>query len=188
MTAQALPKARVPLLERKQVPAEIAALYDQLYATRGVVPHMFKALANVPPLVLGIAVLLKPLMGEGMLPGWYKELVATYVASLNDCAYCESAHRILASQRGASVAQIDGLDDVESGPFSEKEKAGFRYAGLLHISGHSIDDAAFAAVSTQFNPAEIVELTAVAAAFEMFSRINTSLRIPVTPLPKAKAD
>jgi uncharacterized peroxidase-related enzyme len=188
MTTQALPEARIPLLERKQVPAEIAALYDQLHANRGVVPNMFKALANVPPLMLGIAVLLKPLMGEGTLPGWYKELVATYVAGLNDCAYCVSAHRHLAGQRGASAGQIEGLDDVETGPFSEKEKAGLRYAGLLHISGHSIDDAAFAAVSEHFNPAEIVELTAVAAAFEMFSRINTALEIPVTPLPEAKAD
>jgi len=188
MTTQALQQARIPLLERSQVPAEIAALYDQLHANRGVVPNMFKALANVPPLVLGIAVLLKPLMGEGALPGWYKELIASYVASLNDCAYCVSAHRLLASQRGASAGQIAGLEEIETGPFSAKEKAGFLYAGLLHISGHSIDDAAFAAVSAHFNPAEIVELTAVAAAFEMFSRLNSSLRIPVTPLPKAKAD
>lgn len=188
MTAQPLAEARIPLLERKQVPAEIAALYDQLHANRGVVPNMFKALANVPPLMLGIAVFLKPLMGEGTLPGWYKELVATYVASLNSCEYCVSAHRLLASQRGASAGQIAGLEEIETGPFSEKEKAGFRLAGLLHISGHSIDDAAFAEVSAHFNPAEIVELTAVAAAFEMFSRINTALGIPVTSLPKAKAD
>jgi alkylhydroperoxidase family enzyme len=33
------------------------------------------------------------------------------------------------------------------------------------------------------NCQEIVELTAIAAAFEMFSRINSSLRIPVTPIP-----
>jgi uncharacterized peroxidase-related enzyme len=187
MTAQALPESRIPLLERKHLPAEIAALYDQLHANRGVVPNMFKALANVPPLMLGIAVLLKPLMGEGTLPAWYKELVATYVASLNDCGYCTSAHRHLAGQRGASAGQIAGLEDIEIGPFSEKEKAGFRYAGLIHISGHSIDDAAFAEIGAHFNPAEIVELTAVASAFEMFSRLNSALRSPVTPLPVEKA-
>jgi alkylhydroperoxidase family enzyme len=54
----------------------------------------------------------------------------------------------------------------------------------LHISGHAIDDAAFAAVSLYFNTQEIIELTAVAAAFEFFPRFNSALRVPVTPLPE----
>jgi len=176
--------ARVPILEQEQVSDEVAALYDKLYVDRGVVPNMFKVFANVPPLVLGIAALLKPLMAEGALVGWYKELIATRVASLNECEYCISAHRYLAGQRGATAEQIASYDSFETGPFSEKEKAGFRYAGLLHVSGHAIDDAAFAAVSAHFNAQEIVELTAVAAAFEFFPRFNSALRIPVTPLPE----
>jgi uncharacterized peroxidase-related enzyme len=195
MTAATSSEARVPLLEREQVPAEVAALYDKLYLDRGVVPNMFKALSNVPPLVLGIAALLKPLMGEGALPSWYKELIATRAAALNQCLYCVSAHRFLALQRGATPEQVASLEletgqegeasqaGFERGPFTEKEKAGFRYAELLHVSGNAIDDHAFAALSAHFSHQEIVELTAVAAAFEFFSRINSSLRIPVTPLP-----
>jgi uncharacterized peroxidase-related enzyme len=185
-------ESRVPLIEPEQVPAEAAALYDKLIADRGCVPNMFKALANVPSLALGIAALLKPLMGEGALVGWYKELIATRVASLNQCEYCISAHRYLALQRGATPDQVASLgetgeDTIETGPFTEKEKAGFRYASLLHISGHAIDDAAFAAVSAHFNSGEMIELTAIAAAFEFFPRFNTALRIPVTPLPEANA-
>jgi uncharacterized peroxidase-related enzyme len=189
MTIATSIEARVPLLEREQVPDEVAALYDKLYVDRGVVPNMFKVFANVPPLALGIAALLKPLMAEGALVGWYKELIATRVASLNQCEYCISAHRYLALQRGATPEQVASLgetsaDSFETGPFTEKEKAGFRYAGLLHISGHAIDDAVFAAVSTHFNTQEIIELTAVAAAFEFFPRFNSALHIPVTPLPE----
>jgi uncharacterized peroxidase-related enzyme len=185
--------ARVPLLEREQVSTEAAALYDKLLADRGCVPNMFKALANVPSLALGIAALLKPLMGEGALVGWYKELIATRVASLNQCEYCINAHRYLALQRGATPDQVASLgetseDTFETGPFTEKEKAGFRYASLLHVSGHAIDDAAFAAVSAYFNAEEMIELTAVAAAFEFFPRFNTALHIPVTPLPVANAN
>jgi uncharacterized peroxidase-related enzyme len=189
MTIAISVEARVPLLEREQVPDEVAALYDKLYVDRGVVPNMFKVFANVPPLVMGIAALLKPLMAEGALVGWYKELIATRVASLNQCEYCISAHRYLALQRGATPEQVASLgetsaDSFETGPFTEMEKAGFRYAGLLHISGHTIDDAAFAAVSAHFNTQEIIELTAVAAAFEFFPRFNSALHIPVTPLPE----
>jgi len=176
-------EARVPLVEREGVPAEVAVLYDKLYADRGVVPNMFKALANAPELVLGIAALLKPLMGEGALAGCYKELIATQVAAMNECEYCVSAHRRLARFRGATQEQVDSLDNFESGPFSEKEKAGFRYAGLLHGSGNAIDEEAFAAVSAHFSLQDIVELTAVAAAFEFFPRFNSALQIPVTPIP-----
>jgi uncharacterized peroxidase-related enzyme len=177
-------EARVPLLEREQVSADVAALYDKLYADRGVVPNMYKALSNNPGLALGIVALLKPLMGEGALPGWFKELIATRVATLNECDYCVSAHRHLAVQRGATPEQVTSLDSFETGPFTEKEKAGLRYAELLHISGNAIDEAAFAAVSQHFDFQEIIELTAVAAAFEFFPRFNSALQIPVTPLPK----
>lgn len=185
LTTVPLLEPRVPLLERSEVPAEIAELYDRLYTERGTVPNMFKALANVPGLAVGIAALLKLLMGEGVLPGWYKELLATRVASLNRCEYCVSAHRRLALKRGATMGQAASVDNPEMGPFTRKEKAGFRYVGLLHQSGHAVNEAAFDDVSEHFTPQEIVELTAIAAAFEMFARLNSGLRIPVTPLPGA---
>ena len=184
MTAASISESRIPLLERDQVPTEVAQLYDKLLADRGVVPNMFKGLANVPSLVLGIAALLKPLMADGALPGWYKELIATRIASLNQCDYCISAHRHLALKRGATASQVGSYDNFEAGPFTEKEKAGFRYASLLHQSGHAANEAAFEAISQHMSCQEIVELTALAGAFEMFARINSSLRIPVTPLPK----
>jgi len=183
MTIESAIESRVPLAERAQVSHEIGILYDRLEAERGCVPNMFKALANVPALALGIAGFLKPLMSEGALPAWYKELIATRVASLNQCEYCISSHRYLAGLRGATPEQVASYDSFETGPYTEKEKAGFRYAALLHESGHAIDEAAFAALSRYFDSKEIIELTFVAAAFEMFPRFNSALHIPVTPLP-----
>jgi len=186
MSTASFLKARVPLLEQDQVTEEVTGLYDRLLAERGVVPNMFKALANVPPLAFGITALLRPLMAEGNLPGWYKELIATHVAFLNRCDYCVSAHRHLAAQKGATPEQLQSYEHFELGPFSDKEKSGFRYATILHQSGHAVNEAAFEDVSFHFGPEEIIELTAVTAAFEMFSRINSALRIPVTPLPDAE--
>jgi hypothetical protein len=75
------------MLERDQVAPEVAALYDALEQQRDVVPYMFRTLAHTPALALGIAGFLKALLGDGALPGWYKELVATRVALLVDCDY-----------------------------------------------------------------------------------------------------
>ena len=82
-----LKQSRIPMLERDQVPPEVQAIYDVLEKQRGVVPYMVKTVAHTPELAMGIAAFLKPLLGDGALPGWYKELVATRVAVLWNCDY-----------------------------------------------------------------------------------------------------
>ncbi len=80
-------KPRIPMLERDQVTPEVGALYDTLLQQRGAVPNMFKTIAHTPALAVGFAAFLKPFLGDGALPGWYKELIATRVAVLQDCDY-----------------------------------------------------------------------------------------------------
>src|ERR1700716_2664345 len=101
---------RIPLLERDKLvnaPPELAALYDALQKQRGVVPNMFKTVAHVPVLAIGFAALLKPLLGDGALPGWYKELVATRVSVLLNSSYAITAHSLSAKQKGATEPQIE---------------------------------------------------------------------------------
>ena len=175
--------ARIPMLERDQVAPEIGALYDALLQQRGVVPNMFKTVANIPALAQGIAAFLKPIVGDGALPGWYKELVAVRVCLLHEFEYGIKAHSLSAKQKGASDAQIEAVQDFESGPFSEQQKLGFRYADRLHRSPDEIDDEFFACVKRAYNDLQILELTALAAAFEFFPRLVGALRIPLTPAP-----
>lgn len=78
---------RIPMLERGEVHPDVAAIYDALIEQRGVVPYMFKTVAHVPELAVGIAGFLKPLLGEGNLPAWYKELLAARIAILQNCDY-----------------------------------------------------------------------------------------------------
>jgi uncharacterized peroxidase-related enzyme len=185
-TYKGYPGDRVPLLERNEVPAEIAAIYDKLLEDRGVVPNMFKMLGHDPPLALGIAAFLKPLLSEGALPAWYKELVAARVAMLNNCEYCVSSHSYLAKLRGASPAQIDAVENFEVGPYTEREKLGFRAADRLHRSADEIDDAFYKQLQKEFTLPQIIELLATAAAFEFFPRFVSSLHIPTTPIPEGR--
>jgi len=178
-------KTRIPLLEREQAPPEIAALYDALLKQRGVVPNMFKTVANVPSLALAFAGLLKPLLSDGALPGWYKELVATRISVLLASEYAVTAHSISARQKGASEEQIAAAKaDFESGPFTEAEKLGFRCAERLHRAAQAVDDAFFAELKKTYSDSQIVELVATAAAFEFLPRFVDALRIPTTPAPK----
>jgi AhpD family alkylhydroperoxidase len=180
-------KTRIPLLEREQVSPELAGIYDALLNQRGVVPNMFKTIAHAPPLAAGILALLKPLLGDGALAGWYKELIATRMSALNGSDYAVSAHSLSALQKGASEEQIAAVrNDFEQGPFTASEKLGLRCAEKIHRSGRDLDDSSFTELQHAYNDAQIVELIATAAVFEFFPRLVDGLQIPVTPLPGAK--
>lgn len=79
------------------------------------------------------------------------------------------------------------MRDFEKGPFSDREKLGFRCADRLHRSPHEIDDDFYAQLKSAFSDAEIIELMAAAAAFDFFTRFVDALRIPTTPLPEGGA-
>ena len=175
-------ETRIPLLDRDQVPPEIGALYDALLQQRGVVPNMFKTVAHAPALALGFAALLKPLLGDGALPGWYKELIATRMSVLCGSEYATAGHVTSAKQKGATDAQIAAVkSDFESGPFSDSEKLGLRCADRLHRSGRELDDEFYAKLKHVFTDQQIVELVATASVFEFFPRFVDGLRIPLTP-------
>jgi AhpD family alkylhydroperoxidase len=178
--------ARVRLLEREEAAPEAAALYDALVAQRGVVPNMFKALAHRPEVAQGVAGFLKPLLSDGALSGWYKELVAVRVSIWHESEYAIRAHSISARKKGASDEQIAGMLNFEEGAYSEKEKLGFRLADLLHRGPRAVDDEFHAKLQAAFSEGEIVELFLTAAAFEMFPRFVDGLRLPVTQIPAAK--
>jgi AhpD family alkylhydroperoxidase len=178
-------KPRIQLLERDAVTPEAGVLFDALLAQRGVVPNMFKVLAYSPDIAKGVAGFLKPLLSDGALPGWYKELVAVRVSMLCESEYAVRAHSISAQKKGASPAQIAAVADFEDGPYREKEKMGFRLASRLHAGGRQVDDAFYQQLQSVFDDAALVELFLTAAAFEMFPRFIDGLRIPVTPsVPK----
>ena len=178
-------QGRIPMLERDQAAPELGVLYDALLQQRGVVPNMFKTVANTPALAFGFAALLKPLLSDGALPGWYKELVATRMSVLQGSVYAVTAHSLSAKQKGATEEHIVAVKaDFETGPFTDAEKLGLRCADRLHHSAREVDDAFFAKLKAVFNDQQIVELVAAASVFEFFPRFVDALRIPVTPAAK----
>lgn len=157
-------------------------MYDALQKTRGVVPNMFKTLAHTPALALATAGYLKALLGDGALPGFYKELIAMRLSVLLTSEYAVKAHALSAKQKGATEAQIAAArGDYQSGPFTEAEKLGFDAAERLHRSAAEITDEFFASLKQHFTDPQIIELVATAAAFELFPRFVDALRIPTTP-------
>lgn len=91
-TIAAVPTASQPLLE---------AVNQQL----GVVPNLFRLVANSPAALEGYLAL-SGALAKGALPAPTRERIALAVAQFNGCDYCLSAHTYL----GKNLA---GLDDEE---------------------------------------------------------------------------
>ena len=82
-------------------------------------------------------------------------------------------------QEGLTEQQLLELDDyTTSGHFSAREKLALEYADRITLSDRDVDEPFFAALQAEFpTPAEIVELTAI-AAFENFrSKFNHALLV-----------
>lgn len=78
--------ARLPYLERDQVPGEVQAVYENLQKGRGVVPNLYKLMAHhaksLPPFMQWY-----PTLREGALDVKLRQLAYVKASQLNNCHY-----------------------------------------------------------------------------------------------------
>jgi uncharacterized peroxidase-related enzyme len=113
------------------------------------------------------------LRSDNTLSRGERELIATYVSSLNDCFFCQNAHGGIAQHY--LQCDIDFIDEVkrdfQSTSISEKLKALLSIAGSVqkggkHVTGQQIDHARELGATDR----EIHDTVLIAAAFCMFNR------------------
>lgn len=78
--------ARVPYLEREQLPAELQTVYDTIQKTMGRVPNFLKVLAHSPKVLTGYLGLGGALR-ETRLDPKLRELAYLKTSQLNRCHY-----------------------------------------------------------------------------------------------------
>lgn len=102
-----------------------------------------------------------------------RELIATYVSSLNDCYYCQTAHGSLAAEylNGDESLVRQVKQDPQSAPISDKLRALLTIAGKVQQGGKNVtaDDVARAR-SYGATDIEIHDTVLIAAAFCMYNR------------------
>jgi len=113
------------------------------------------------------------LRSDNTLTRGERELIATYVSSLNDCFFCQNAHGGIAQHY--LHCDIDFIDEVkkdfQSTTISEKLKALLSIAGSVqkggkHVTDKQIENARLLGATDR----EIHDTILIAAAFCMFNR------------------
>jgi uncharacterized peroxidase-related enzyme len=102
-----------------------------------------------------------------------RELIAAYVSSLNDCAFCHNSHAAVAAchlgDDGALMSSV--LVDADRAPLSPKMKALLAIAARVQRSGRDVREADIARARGEgATDIEIHDTVLIAAAFCMFNR------------------
>jgi uncharacterized peroxidase-related enzyme len=128
------------------------------------------------------------LRGPSPLARGERELIAAYVSTLNECAFCAGSH-------GASAAvQLPGGDDVvaqvcgnaETAPIDDRLKALLRVAAAVRRDGHEVTSQLVEqARAAGADDVEIHDTVLIAAAFAMYNRYVDGLAAPAPEDPHA---
>jgi AhpD family alkylhydroperoxidase len=109
------------------------------------------------------------------------DMVFLRASQINGCAYCIDMHSRDLMKGGVAVEKVM-LVSVwrEAGDmFSEKEKAALQWTeAVTLISETHAPDEAFAAVSAQFQPKEISDLTLAIGVINAYNRLSIGFRRP----------
>ena len=175
---EAAPQAAQPLLQ---------AVKKQL----GVVPNMFRAIANSPAALEGYLGL-NGALAKGALEPATRERIALAIAEVNGCDYCASAHTYLGKNLSKlSDAEIAANRDGSS--TDAKAEAAVRFAvRLAKLRGHPSDADVQAVKDAGYSDAQLIEIVLHVALNTLTNYINETVKtdidfptVTTNPLRKA---
>jgi len=106
------------------------------------------------------------------------ELMKMRASQINGCAYCLDMHSIDARAIGESEQRLYALNAWRETPFfSDRERAALAWTeAITLVSETHVPDEVFEEVKKYFSEKEIVDLTLVATAINMWNRIAIAMR------------
>jgi len=167
--------ARLP--ESDLTHPDVAALIARIKEERGgKLLNLYRMLLHSPPVADGWRGLMTAIRQQTTMSGRMRELVILHVAVLNDAEYEFRAHVPFALEEGITLLQINALKAGACEGLSAAERDVLAYAAAM-TKDLRVPDSTFDAMRKQLDPREIVELTALIAAYNMVSRFLEALQI-----------
>ena len=151
-------------MSRLATPATIAdapsasqPMLDGVKKQLGVVPNLFRLVANSPAALEGYLAL-SGALAKGKLPAATRERIALAVAEINGCNYCLSAHTYL----GKNLAKLDDAEIAANRNGSSNDPvadAAVRFAAkVVTARGHVSDEDVRAVKLAGYDDAQVIEI------------------------------
>jgi uncharacterized peroxidase-related enzyme len=169
-------------------PAASQPLLEAVKKQLGVVPNLFRLVANSPAALQGYLGL-SGALGKGALPAATRERIALAVAEINGCDYCLSAHTYL----GKNLAKLDEAEIAanRNGASNDpKADAAVRFAAkVARERGHVNDEDLRAVKLAGYDDAQVIEIVQHVTLNTWTNYINTvaetDIDFPVVTAQKA---
>lgn len=164
--------ARIPPLAPANEPAELKPVFDQLRATRGSVPGMYRTLAHQPAILAAHRAYFHAALDAGVLPRPFKEKIAWRVARLRGSEYSSASHHRYALKHGVAETELAAIDRGDYAVLPPGEIAALRFTEAMVRGQGQVDPGVYAELPAHFNPAEIVEIAALVGIMELASTLG----------------
>lgn len=167
---------RVNLIDPAAAGADVKPALDQIKGAFGVVPNMFKAVANSPAALNSLWGSFGAL-GGGKLGARLGEEIAVAIANANACEYCLAAHTALGRRAGASA---DEMAAAQVGTSADPHtQAALTFALKIVRDRAAISDGDVAALKAGgFDDEGVVEIIAHVALNLFTNYVNVALDVP----------
>ncbi|HUA35166.1 MAG TPA: carboxymuconolactone decarboxylase family protein [Candidatus Binataceae bacterium] len=171
--------ARVPYLNRDDLPEADREIFDNLTRERGNVGNIFRALANTPNLLRRFLALGGELRNGTALDPKLRELALMTVGRLTEAQYEFTHHWNLARSVGVPRAQLEALADWERSPhFNDQERAIIRYA-VEATQNVKVSDSTWNGALGFLDRRRMMELVQNVAFYNMVVRILVPVGVEV---------
>ncbi|MGY4644963.1 carboxymuconolactone decarboxylase family protein [Cellulomonas sp. URHB0016] len=169
--------SHVHLVDRESATGTVKDQLDQIHATFGTVPAMFRAVANSPAALTSMWTSFGA-FGGGSLGAALGEQIAVAVADRNSCEYCLAAHTALGRKAGVTG---EAMAAAQSGESDDPRTAALLTFALRVVEerGHITADDVRAVRDQGFDDEQIVETIAQVALNLFTNYVNVALAVPV---------
>ena len=163
---------------------QVADIEARIMAARGRITPLYQVLLNSPPVVEGWEAMLTAIRRKTSLAPRLRELVILRVAVLNRAPYEFEAHVPHARAAGLTDEVIEGLrtyaapDAVQGLSAEERDVLALTDAMTRDIE---VPDALHEELKRHFDDRAVVEITVLAGAYNMHTRVARALRIDIEP-------
>ena len=138
-------RTNLPIVEEAEATGEVANAYEYFreHFGRPTVPGILKCFSSSPEM-LKITIQLGSTLvfSEGVLGRRMKEMIATYVSSLNECPYCLDSHAASLRAQGGDEALLNALLTGDLGDLSISTPEGhlLEFVRKVTVESHKVDE------------------------------------------------
>ncbi|MBM3372434.1 MAG: carboxymuconolactone decarboxylase family protein [Betaproteobacteria bacterium] len=168
--------ARVPLLNESR--SDLIPFIDRVKRERGKLINLYRVLTNSPKIAAGWLDFNSVVRYQTTLDAALRELIILRVSLLNGAQYQARIHGAShALHAGVSAEQIAALGQwQDSTLFTPAQRAALAWTDAM-TRDIEVPDALHEALKQHFNDQAVVEITVLAGAYNMHTRVARALRI-----------